>query len=148
MANEVPEPPRGNKWPRWTAFKMVATYTACENAGLRKARYSCIDNVSVEKQNCSLKTPLPSTSPFHNSWNALLFQNCFLILSLFYFCLSLQSLAGFTSFLLNFFFPTVIPLICFPFLPAVNFLYFSCLLSPFHFYLLFILFFECLSPCS
>ena len=60
---------------------MAAAYTVHESSGLSKTRYLSIDNRNMEKQNHSLRKPLPSTSLFHNSWNALLSQNCFLILT-------------------------------------------------------------------
>lgn len=115
-------------------------YIVHKSSRLSKARYLTIDNRAMKKQNCSLKKSLLSTSLFCNSSNALLLWNCFLILTLFYFCLSMQSSIGFSSFLL--FFYTVVPLICFSFLPTVNFMYFSCLLSSFYVYLFFILLFE------
>lgn len=100
---------------------------------LSKERYLSGDRRAVGKQNCRLKKPLPSTCPFCNSWNVLLLQNCFFKSHLLYFCLYLQSSQGFSSFLYNFFSYIAIPSICLPFLPNVDFLYCSCLLSSFHF---------------
>lgn len=116
-----------------SAFKVVETYTVHKGSRLIKARYLSRERRAVGKQNCRLKKPLLCTCPFCNSWNVLLLQNCFLKSHLFYFCLYLQSSIGFSSFLHNFFSYIAIPPICLPSLPAVNFLYFSCLLSHFHF---------------